>query len=124
VPDTFEIPPGDIEFIRVGYETRLNLGEREIMIESPFLVRTIDGQFSLDPRRPGGLGPLTGLFPMRLVRGYEQDGTLHLKFEGGSEVEVPPHEQFEAWQVTGPRRGDLVVCLGGGELAIWDGDSS
>jgi hypothetical protein len=49
-----------------------------------------------------------------------KDGRLELAFTDGTLIEVAPHEQFEAWQVTGPGR-IMVVCLpGGGEPAIWE----
>jgi hypothetical protein len=48
----------------------------------------------------------------------KRDGTLELLFVGGWRVEVPPTDQWEAWQINGPA-GELIVCEPGGQLSRW-----
>jgi hypothetical protein len=48
------------------------------------------------------------------------DGTLVLSFDDGSVLRCEPDQQYEAWQVVGGSPQYLVVCLPGGELAVWD----
>lgn len=47
----------------------------------------------------------------------EADGTLTLRFTH-AEVRVPPDPDFEAWNF-GERRGVLVICMPGGDIAIF-----
>jgi hypothetical protein len=46
------------------------------------------------------------------------DGTLVIVFASGAELRVGPSPDYESWTVTGPG-GMRVVCLAGGELAVW-----
>jgi Family of unknown function (DUF6188) len=48
------------------------------------------------------------------------DGLLTLSFTDGVMLRCPPDPQYEAWQVVGGSPPYLVVCLPGGELAVWD----
>ena len=50
-------------------------------------------------------------------------GALRLVFEAGAMLTVPPGEQYEAWQLTGPT-GRTWVSLPGGGLASFPGDPS
>jgi hypothetical protein len=110
-----------VSFIRIDHQTRLQLGEAEIVIESPFTLRSAGSEYVLDPGERGGLGPLLALWPdeLTMVRAGA-DGTLHLAFGSGATVIVPPDPHYEAWQVVGPGTA-LTVCLPGaeGELAVW-----
>jgi len=46
------------------------------------------------------------------------EGTLSFVV-GEARVELPPHPKYEAWDIAGPDK-QLVVCLPGGQLAIWE----
>jgi hypothetical protein len=46
-------------------------------------------------------------------------GVLRLEFSDGSTIRCEPDPKYEAWQVVGDPYG-LVICSGGGELAMWD----
>lgn len=48
------------------------------------------------------------------------EGALLLSFTDGSLLRCEPDPNYEAWQVVGGRPQYLVVCLPGGELAVWD----
>jgi hypothetical protein len=45
----------------------------------------------------------------------DSDGTLHLKFATGHEIEVRADKDATAWELYGKRHG-YMVCLPGGEL--------
>jgi hypothetical protein len=46
------------------------------------------------------------------------DGVLTLELESGLTINVPPHPDYEAWQVLCP--GYLIIATPGGKLAVWD----
>jgi hypothetical protein len=46
------------------------------------------------------------------------DGVLTLELESGLTINVPPHPDYEAWQVLCP--GYRIIATPGGELAVWD----
>ncbi len=52
-----------------------------------------------------------------------KDGSLEIRFAGSAELRVPPHADFEAWNVVGPNHLRLVA-LPGRELAVWTSDES
>ena len=45
-------------------------------------------------------------------------GDLSVTFDDTSQLSVKAAAEYEAWQLSGPR-GEMVVCMPGGELAIW-----
>lgn len=45
------------------------------------------------------------------------DGTLTVAF-GAGVLRCVPDEKYEAWEFT-KESGAMVICMGGGELAIW-----
>ncbi|WP_433577758.1 DUF6188 family protein [Nocardia brasiliensis] len=47
----------------------------------------------------------------------EVDG-LSLEFDSGAAMRVPVHEKYESWGLVGID-GSRVICLPGGEFAIW-----
>ncbi|MFI5719823.1 DUF6188 family protein [Nocardia sp. NPDC051750] len=49
------------------------------------------------------------------------DGGLRLEFESGWSAEAVADADYEAWNVVGTR-GFRVVCMPGGELAVWHAD--
>jgi Family of unknown function (DUF6188) len=112
----------DLTFVRVDHQTRLQFGEFEVVIESPFRVRARDGgEHKLDPGVRASLGPVLDLFPDELITAeVDHQATLRLRLASGASLEVPADDRFEAWQVNGPD-GFLVVCTPGGDkLAVWD----
>lgn len=51
-------------------------------------------------------------------------GALDVSFAGGARLHVEPDMAYESWTIGG-RRGVLIVCMPGGELATWsDSDDS
>jgi hypothetical protein len=46
---------------------------------------------------------------------YDSDGTLHLKFASGHEIEVRADKDATAWELYGKKHG-YMACLPGGEV--------
>jgi len=113
-----ELSGVDLSFIRIDHQTRLQFEPVEVVIESPFTLKSGDVSASLDGREE--LGPLLALYPDTLMSlSVGSDCTLRMTFASGASIEVPADPHYEAWQVVGPA-GALVVCQPGGEgLACW-----
>jgi len=47
----------------------------------------------------------------------EESGTLDISFDNGVAIRVPPDNDYEAWNITGPTR--KYVCGPGGEIVTW-----
>ena len=113
----------DMTFVRVDHQTRLQFGDSEIVIESPFRVTAPDGnEYDLDPGERASLGPVLDLYPNVLVTvTVDAEASLRLAFDSGATLDVPADLDFEAWQVNGPD-GFLAVCMpGGAGLAVSGG---
>ena len=118
---SLDLTLGDVSFIRIDHQARLQVGEVEIVIESPFTLRAEGTEYALDPGERGGLGPFLALWPDELTTASAgSDGTLNLTFGKGAVLTVPPDPHYEAWQIAGPGT-TLIVCMPGaeGQLAVW-----
>ena len=106
---------------REALQISLHFDRVGIVIGSPFVL-TVDGVVhNLDPEVGADLGPLLALHPAPLSAAYvAKDAALHVEFDGGATVVVPPDAQYEAWEVHDDR-GWRLVCVPGssGELAEW-----
>lgn len=49
----------------------------------------------------------------------DKSGSLQVAFDNNVRLHIAPDTSYEAWTVSGPHHM-LVVCMPGGELAIWD----
>ncbi|GGL27945.1 DUF6188 family protein [Nocardia jinanensis] len=90
----------------------------EVQIESEVGIETADRVTHryLVGAIPENIGPqLTGLLRDAQVTA---DGTLRLEFDSGSSIEAFSDADYEAWSVVGAN-GYRVVCMPGGELAVW-----
>lgn len=115
------VPNSEITFIRIDHQTRLQFGETEVVIETPFELRVGNVTHHLDPKRRDELGPLLALYPDTLDDAIvEPSACLILQFTSGACVTVPQDPDYEAWQVSGPHY--LVVCMPAtdGSIAISD----
>jgi hypothetical protein len=98
----FEVAEPSLSWIRIDYQTRLQFGEAELVVEGPFRLRVGGRECLLDPNDRGALGPLVGLYPDTLMRlTMAPDGTLEATFASGAVVSVPPHPRFESWSIGG-----------------------
>jgi hypothetical protein len=109
VGQQFDVDEPTLTYLRVNFQTRLQFGRTEVVIESPFRLTVGDAVYDLDPNDRSGLGPLLALYPDTLDRlTMSARGTLTLSFVSGASVTVEPDEHYEAWSV-----GDFICPPGG-----------
>lgn len=121
-----EIPPLeldgiDLTFIRIDHQTRLQFDDVELVIQTPFRLKTSAGEWMLDPEKRANLSPLLAIYPVSLASAeVDADLTLRLAFENGAGIDVPQNPYYEAWQIVGPG-SRMIVCppKGDGMLAVW-----
>lgn len=91
------------------------------LMASPLTLSSEDETFTLTPDEDPAeaFAPIRQLLGLDIIESIADDsGALRMAFEDGSLIHVPADDQYEAWNVSGPR-GALVVSMPGGELAIW-----
>ena len=94
----------------------------EVRIETDFSMLTPDGDlhFSLGTDSIDQ-APFHSLIGQAVTSSMaENSGTLVLAFGDRTSLRVEPHDAYEAWTIAGPG-GEKIVCMPGGELAIWPG---
>jgi Family of unknown function (DUF6188) len=64
--------------------------------------------------------PVAALVGRTVASASATDGILSLTFADGATLRCEPSAEYEAWQVVGGSPENLVVCMPGGELAVWD----
>jgi hypothetical protein len=90
-----------------------------LRIEGPFTVTENGRQHALDPTEPANLGPAIALVRAVVRRARASaEGRLVVVFDDGREVTVEPNEDFEAWELIGPK-GAKAVCSAGGGVSTW-----
>jgi len=112
-----------LEYVRLGHAVVLSFtGGRQVVIETLAHLNGPAGPVYVEPgEHPSDvLATLLGDL-VRAARTTDA-GELQLTFVSGSQLSVGVDAEVESWAVTGPD-GFLVVCLAGGELAIW-GDAA
>ena len=97
-----------------------------LRIEGPFIVALREGksqQFDSDGK-PSAWGPAVDVLLHNGIAhaSVTTEGVLGLAFADGNRLEVGPSEQWEAWQLEGPRE-QLIVCGPGGALSRWPAQS-
>ncbi|MFI5866458.1 DUF6188 family protein [Streptomyces sp. NPDC051546] len=93
----------------------------ELRIETPGTVTEPDGtRTTFDPERPGDSAPVLLRLLHATISGAERTdgGTLLVALDNGLELDVPPHDDYEAWELSFTD-GRKVVCMPGGESATW-----
>jgi hypothetical protein len=68
-------------------------------------------------------GPVLDIVGKEVKSVATAEGTLVLNFTDGGSLRCPPDDRYEAWEVVGGSPEHLVVCMPGGELAVWDDQS-
>jgi hypothetical protein len=95
----------------------------EVRLGVPFAIREpgVDAAALNPEERRRDLGPVIDCFGKTVERLliWKPDGRLDLTFTDGTQIEVLPHNDYEAWEVTGPGSLKFVCMPGGGEPAIW-----
>jgi hypothetical protein len=108
-----------LEYVRLGHAIVLGFnGGRQVLIENTVQLSGPGGQFDVEPGEDPSdvLAMLLGDVVREAHAG--DTGELRIAFGSGSEVRVGADADFESWAVTSPD-GFLIVCLAGGELAVW-----
>jgi hypothetical protein len=93
-----------------------------ITIEQQFCLELEGVEYRLNPENPCELGPVFSILhnTVQSALAYK-DGTLKLEFTNGSKLVIVAHPKYEAWGLAGDR-GLRIVCLPGGDLAVWKPD--
>jgi hypothetical protein len=74
----------------------------------------------VDPQDPATVGPVLRTVGRQIQNVDSQQGALTLSFSDASRLRCDPHDEYEAWTVTGGSPQHLVVCMPGGEIAVWE----
>lgn len=105
-----------------SYTTVIRLtGGYELSIESDFVLSGSEWQTELSPgvNAASGSEALSALEKRTVTSSVTGDsGALLMTFNDGISLRVDSDEEFESWTLTGPG-GLKVVCMPGGELAVW-----
>lgn len=104
-----ELPDGGSEFVlddptltylRIDHRSKLQFGEAEVAIGTPFSIEAHGVVHRLDPQRWDALGPLVAMFPGTLQWLWTSpEGALTAVFRGGSTLTVAPDPVSRAWSV-------------------------
>jgi hypothetical protein len=117
------VSQGELDFLVGQVVAEVRYADRMVFVAGsrpePDLYADVGNAEVIDSQ--GGPITLDGLIG-RVVQSasVDPDGTLCLAFNGGASLRCEPDPQYEAWQVVGGDPQTLVVCMPGGELAIWD----
>ncbi|MEV4346305.1 DUF6188 family protein [Actinoplanes sp. NPDC049596] len=107
-----------LEYVRLGDALVLSFSRgSQILIETAALLTAAGSRATVVPGEDDAdvLAPLLGDV---VSTAQASDGELSLTFGTGAELRVGPDPEVESWAFTNPD-GPLIVCLPGGELAVW-----
>jgi Family of unknown function (DUF6188) len=92
----------------------------EILIESPFHLEIDKDNYELHRvANPTGLGPIFAVIGKAVDSAVAfKKGGLQIIFENQIKLKIAPLEDYESWSIVGAR-GLRIVCMPGGELAVW-----
>src|ERR1700683_4493811 len=80
----FTLTESGISWIRIDYQCRIQFGEAELVIETPFELTAAGGSYQLDPDDRGGLGAFAALYPDTTADVLmSPDGDLGMTFASG-----------------------------------------
>ncbi|WP_327140792.1 DUF6188 family protein [Nocardia sp. NBC_01327] len=97
----------------------LGAGGYEIHIEGELVLhRTVGPTLHHIAGEPPAADLAAALDGVIVSAAADSGGTLRMLLDSGSHLAVEPDRYYEAWHVTTPGVY-LVVCMPGGELAIW-----
>jgi hypothetical protein len=101
----------------------MEFGEGELLrIEGGFILQSTARRHALSAERAEELGPALVVVGKTISwSSASEGGELDVHFVDGTNLRVSPDSQYEAWEVVG-KGGFRVVCMPGGELAIWRGE--
>ncbi len=95
-------------------------GDYEVRIETDFSMHTPDGDLHVSLGTDSvDQTTFHSLLRQEVTSSVAEDsGILVLAFSDGTGIRVEPDDAYEAWTVAGPG-GKKIVCMPGGELAVW-----
>ncbi|WP_067697565.1 DUF6188 family protein [Nocardia jejuensis] len=106
-----------------GYVITLGAGAHELHIEGELAVHSPSGptlrRIAGEPHTEDVASAVAGEIVSATVT---STGELRIDLDSGNRLVVEPDRYFEAWNITAPGKY-LVVCMPGGELAIWSEDT-
>ncbi|GAA0462542.1 hypothetical protein Ade02nite_29090 [Paractinoplanes deccanensis] len=108
-----------LDYVRLGDALVLSFSRgSQILIETAAHLTTPAGRTSVTPAAhdEDALAPFLG--DAVQTAHTDKSGALTVTFAAGSALEVRPDPDVESWAFTNPD-GPLIVCLPGGELAVW-----
>ena len=107
-----------------GMEISDECGQFSIRINTAFTLTSPMGSTDYDPEQIHTCGQALRLFNARVTsaKAYNS-GRLEITLSDGMFLRVDSNPQFEAWEAVGSD-GMRVVSVPGGELAIWQPNSS
>ncbi len=107
-----------LEQLRVGAGNVQLLFDDGTVVRLAGTTRFHDGPEIEEPQCLAGLALLLLLLNETVVfAGVVQSGALAVAFDAGV-LKCDPDEKYEAWEFT-TESGAMVLCMGGGALAIW-----
>jgi Family of unknown function (DUF6188) len=98
----------------------LSPGSVELRIEQPMEFERADGTLGVPLQGTAAqMAPALELLQQEptSLEAYK-DGRLRVHFAGGGRLAVEADPDYEVWTLTGPG-GLRLVCLPGGDLAVW-----
>jgi hypothetical protein len=108
-----------LDYVRLGHAIVLSFsGGRQVLIETVTRLYGPGGRVDVEPGENPSDALATLLGDVVRTARTRDNGELQIVFGSGAELVVGVDDDVESWAVTGPR-GFLIVCLAGGELAVW-----
>lgn len=96
-------------------------GDVQLQIETLLVMRVPSSEaVTLNPSEGQAVAALSAALLGGAVESAVagEDGTLTMAFGSGIQLEIGPHEEYEAWNLRWPD-GRAVVCVPGGGLRSW-----
>jgi len=103
----------------------LSLDDNELVISVPFFLtlpatgRDVEEAVLIDPKAVRGEEqPLFDFAGSTCTHaGWDEDGSLHLRFSDGHEIHAHSDDQHTAWQLYGKHHG-YATCLANGRIRV------
>jgi hypothetical protein len=109
----------------IGFELQLHIlvgSATSVISATKFTLVDSTGSACIDVENDASsAAPLLALIPKATVHSItvSTDGDLRIQFDSGHMCSISPEDNYESWQISG-EEGLLMVCMPGGELAIFE----
>lgn len=93
-----------------------------IRFDGPFTLLLPDRRIAITPDAdpPEHFAPVRGLVGQSINESVvDESGVLSISFNNGVKIVSVPDGQYESWTMAGPK-GQMVVSMPSGELAVWN----